>query len=142
MSIATIPAGARSFLVNADTANRPGAPLIELGVAGTNALTSTLIVQFTLDSQFVGEFAVLARTMGTAADARDVPFVPVPYRVGNLNNSAVLTNGLGWPWSVATITSSALIQIPANGLSIVLLSSCTAGSCQITTWDVSGGSAM
>lgn len=137
MSIPTIHAGARFFRVNTNTAAVPGHPYIEIGVAGTNTLTSTMMVQFTPSVDFAGDFAVLGRTMGTAADANDIPFIPVPYRVVSLNDEAQ-----GYEMSSALIAGSALIQIPANGLSLVLLNGLTAGEMKLTMWDVSGSSAV
>lgn len=133
----TIHAGARSFLVTIDTANRPGHPYIELGVAGTNELTSTMIVQFTPDQNFSGNFVVMGRTLGTAADLASVPFVPVPYRLISLNDVAQTYQMVS-----TAIAGNALIQIPANGLSIVLMNGLDAGTMQLTAWDVNGSSAI
>lgn len=138
MSLPTIHAGARYFKVTTATAQIPGHPYIEIGVAGTQTLTSTMIVQFTPSEDFAGDFAVLARTLGKAADTNDVPFIPVPYQVGNLNNVAQVVDGRGWPWATAAIGQTAIIAVPASGLSLALLNGLTAGSMQITTWDVNG----
>lgn len=142
MAIDTIYAGARQYKVTTATAQVPGFPYLELGPAGTTSGVSTFMVQFNPGEDFAGDFVVMGRTMGIAADAADVPFVPIPYRVGSLNNIAQVVNGVGWPWSLDPISTAALIQIPANGLSVVLMNGLTAGSMQLTMWDLSGGSAV
>lgn len=137
MSIATIKAGARKYKVTESTARLDGHPYIELGPAGTSTLVSTFMVQFNPDENFAGDFVVMGRTMGVAADSVDVPFVPIPYRIVSLNNVAQ-----DYDLVSAAIAGPALIQIPANGLSVVLINGLTAGSMQLTMWDLSGSSAV
>lgn len=143
MSTATIKAGSRYFKVNTDTAAITGFPYIELGPGNTSSSTGGLMIQFNPSELFAGDFVVMARTMGTAADAADIPFVPVPYRVGSLNNVAqVSVGGQGWPWATAAISTSAIIWVPTNCLSVVLVDGLTAGQMELTAWDMNGAPAL
>ena len=154
MAIPTINAGARRYLIQATTQNNPGWPLVELGPGGTTQQVSTMVIQFTPQAGWVGAFVVMARAMGTAADEVDVPFVPVPYRVGSLEDVAQVSAGeFGWPWAwdatmnngaggVPPITGNALIQVPCTGQSICLVVTRDAGECYVTPWGVQGSSAL
>lgn len=101
---------------------------LELGDATTYAQTGAVCVQFVPDVNFVGEFAVMGRPLNQPTTAADTgaPFVPVAYVAVNVNGAAVLR-----PYSTATITGPGIIEVPANGLSVGLLVSCTAGTCQL-----------
>lgn len=145
MTIPTIKAGARYYGVTASTAEQAGAPFLELGPAGTSQQVSTMVVQFNpADAGFTGSFIVVGRAMGTAAQERNAPFEPIPYKVGSLNNVAQIdpTTLQGWPWSLAAITGPAIIQIPANGMSIGLQFECTTGQMDVMSWDLQGNSSM
>jgi hypothetical protein len=142
MARQTIMAGSRTFGVTPATAQMEGFPYIELGPGNTSSSTGGLLVQFNPSENFVGDFAVLGRTMGQAAMDLGTPFVPIPYRVGSLNNVAQVTNGIGWPWSVASISTSAIVWIPTNGLTIVLLDGLTEGRMDLTAWDLQGAPAL
>lgn len=144
MPISTIKAGARYYGVTPDHMAQAGAPFLELGPAGTAQQVSTMVVQFNPgDAGFTGSFIVVGRAMGIAAQTMDAPFEPIPYRVGSLNNAAQIdASGQGWPWSDDPITGPAIIQIPANGLSVALQFEATAGQMDIASWDLQGGSAM
>lgn len=140
----TIKGASRYFLVKPDISGVPGFPYLELGPGGTSSSVSMLMVQFNPTLGFDGSFVVLARPMGPAAADASIPFEPVPYRVGSLNNVAQIgTDGRGWPWSKDTITGTAIIQIPTNGLSVVLLLTApSVGTCGIASWDLQGSSAV
>ena len=145
MSIPTIKAGARYYGVTPTHATQSGAPVLELGPAGTTQQVSTMVVQFNpADGGFTGSFIVVGRLMGAAALDKNTPFEPIPYRVGSLNNEAQIdaTTLQGWPWSAAAITGPAIIQIPANGMSIALQFAAEAGQMDITSWDLQGNSSM
>lgn len=143
MAIQTIKAGGRYYRVVPATGTLPGAPFLEIGPAGTQSQVSTFAIQFKPDALFDGSFTVVARTLGSASDAYDTPFTPIPYRVGSLGDVAQITNGQGWPWSLDPIVGTALIQVPANGMSIALfLQAPTQGQCEITSWDLQGSSSM
>lgn len=135
-------AGARYFGVTTATALAEGFPYIEIGPGNTSSSTGGLMVQFNPDESFAGDFTVLVRTMGQAALDKATPFVPIPYRVGSLNNVAQITNGQGWPWSIANISTSAVIWIPTNGLTVVLMDGLTAGRMDLTSWDLNGAPAL
>lgn len=142
MARQTINAGSRYFGVTTATANAEGFPYIELGPGNTSSSVGGLLVQFNPDELFAGDFAVLGRTMGQAALDKATPFVPIPYRVGSLNNVAQVANGVGWPWAIATISTSAVIWIPTNGLTVCLLDGLTAGRMDLTMWDLQGAPAL
>lgn len=133
MSIATIKAGARRYVVTTSTANMAGWPFLELGPAGTTQQVSTMVIQFTPTVDFVGQFVVCGRNLGVAANEVDVPFVPVPYRRVNLNNLASDYTIVSDP-----ISGVAKIAVPASGDSIALLCAISAGQMTITSWDLQG----
>jgi len=138
MSIATIHASNRSYRVVPATANVPGFPFLEIGPAGTTKSVSTFAVQFSPSVGFDGLFVVEGHVMGTAADGVNAPFGPIPYRRVMLNNVAQL-------YEIVTdaISTSALIQIPANGLSVALqMTAPTVGFCDVLVWDLQGSSAI
>lgn len=137
MSILTIKGGARRYTITTDTAGLTGWPFLELGPAGTTAFASVMMIQFTPTVTFAGSFAVLGRTLGSAANEVDVPFVAIPYRRVSLADVAS-----DYTMVSDVISTSALIQVPANGLSVALLSSITAGQMTITSWGLEGSSAV
>lgn len=133
----TIKAGNRNYVVTTATANVDGWPLIEVGPAGTTTSVSTLMIQFTPSEDFVGNFVVMGRTLGQASQDADIPFAAIPYRRISLNGVAqdyALVN--------APIAGAAIIQVPANGLTVVLTDGLTAGKMTLTMWDLAGSSAI
>ncbi len=143
MAIRTIGGGERYYGVTTATVNVPGFPYLEIGPAGTTQQSSTMMIQFTPDLSFSGNFVVLGKMLGQVAQDRNTPFVPIPYRVGSLNNVAqVDSNGNGWPWSIAPIAGNAIIRVPSGGLSIILLIGLDAGRMDITSWGLQGNSAV
>lgn len=143
MAIRTINGAERYFGVTAATAGVSGFPYLEIGPAGTTQQTSTMMIQFNPNDQFAGNFAVLGKMLGQAAQDRNMPFVPIPYRVGSLNNIAQIdANGNGWPWSTALIAGPAVIRVPAAGLSVILLIGLDAGQMDICSWGLQGNSAV
>lgn len=140
MAIATIKAGARYYRVTPATASQTGAPFLELGPAGTSLSVSLMMIQFNGTQLFDGLFNVMGRIMGPAADAVDVPFIPIPYRRVTINNVAQ-----DYAFSTVPISGggATLIQVPANGMSIVLqMAAATLGTCDIVSWDLQGSSAI
>lgn len=136
--IQTIQGASRYYRVTKDTVANPGWPFLELGPAGTSTSVSTLMVQFSPSLDFDGQFVVEARMLGQSAKDKDIPFGPVPYRRIQLANVAQ-------DYAIATlpISTAGIIQIPANGLSVVLqMTAPTAGFCDICTWDLQGSSAV
>lgn len=111
--------------------------LLELGPAGTTGLVSTFTVNFNPALDWNGQFVVMGRPLGVASDNANTPFVPIPYRIVSLNNSAQ-----DYSMVSAAISGAALIQVPANGLSIALLTACSVGKCDLTSWDLQGSSAI
>jgi hypothetical protein len=136
MAINTIKAGARYYKLTPAAQSLPGAPFLELGPAGTTSLVSTLMVQFNPTDLWSGSFVVVGRMLGTAAADRDTPFVPIPYRRISLADVAQ-----DYAMVTAQITGAAIIQIPANGMTIALMFEALAGQMDITAWDLQGNSA-
>ncbi len=138
MAITTIHASNRHYHVVPATALVPGFPFLEIGPAGTTTLVSTLAVQFAPSVGFDGQFIVEGHLMGTPAGNVNAPFGPIPYRRVTLNNIAQL-----YELVTDAITTSALIQIPANGLTVALqMTTPTAGYCDVLVWDLQGSSAI
>lgn len=134
MSIPTIRAGGRYFGVTPSTANTTGWPFIEIGPGGTGAQIGAVLIQFTPTIDFLGQFVVMARPLGKAADDKDTPFVPVYYRLASLNDVAQ-------PYTLQCDTIGAVnaqIIVPSPGTSIALLTQCTQGRCDITSWLLEG----
>ncbi len=135
--IPTINASNRTFRVNAATATLPGFPFIEIGPAGTTTFVSTMMVQFNPDNLFAGNFVVMGKMLGQAADTAGMPFLPIPYRRVSLNNVAS-----DYAMVSDAIAGPALIEIPANGMSIVILDGLDAGTMDLAMWDLQGNSAV
>lgn len=133
MAIQTKKAGARRVTLGVPD---DGA-LVEFGPAGTNNQVGVMTLQLKslMGATFVAQ--VMGRVFGVAADEVDVPFVPIPYRIVSLNNVAQ-------DYSIVSdqITTDATIQVPANGLSVAILFSCSFGSVIVSGWDMVGPSAV
>lgn len=134
MSIPTISAGGRYFKVTPNIVNQPGFPFIELGPGGRSGQHGFVTAQFNPSLDFQGQFIVVSRPLGKASDEVNTPFVPVMYRLASLNDVAqpyTLQND-----AIGPVTAQ--IIIPAPGTSIALLSTCSVGYCELTTWLVEG----
>jgi hypothetical protein len=134
MSIPTIRAGGRYFGVTPSIVSTPGFPFVEIGPGGTGAQVGAVLIQFAPSLDFVGQFIVMARPLGTAADVVDTPFVPVYYRLASLNDVAQPYTLVSDPIGAA----SAQIVVPSPGTSVVLLTTCSAGQCNLTSWLLEG----
>lgn len=101
---------------------------LEVGTSGTTDRTGVVVIQFVPDVDFVGEFAVMARPRNQPTTAADTgaPFLPVGYIAINVNGAAV-----DRLYSSALVTGAGIIEVPANGLSVGLLVSCTGGTCDL-----------
>lgn len=143
MAIKTINGAERYFGVTIATSQVPGFPYLEIGPAGTAQQSSTMMIQFNSNDAFTGNFVVLGKMLGTVAQERAMPFVPIPYRVGSLNDVAqVDANGNGWPWSIAPIAGPAIIRVPSGGLSVILLIGLDTGQMDICSWGLQGNSVV
>lgn len=138
-SIQTIKGADRYYKVANSTASQTGFPFLEIGPAGTTQGVSTMMIQFKPNANWNGSFVVAGRLLGTAADNANMPFVPIPYRRVMLADIAQ-----DYAMVVDTITGSALIEVPANGLSICLVFTVgdAPGECEIASWDLQGPSAV
>jgi hypothetical protein len=142
-AIRTITGSNRYYGVSTQTVNVPGYPYLEIGPAGTTQGDSVMMIQFNPSENFAGNFVVLGKMLGQAAQDKGTPFVPIPYRVGSLNGVAqVDINGNGWPWSIAPISGAALIRLPSGGVSIIIELGLEAGQMDILTWGLDGNSAV
>lgn len=128
----TVPASNRSFQI---TPLNDG-QLLEVGpAAGSNV--GTFVIQFNPDLNYIGQVAVLGRAYGEGARSLGIPPVKIPYRrvsLGGVASDYALVGDF--------ITGPALIQIPANGISVVLEVACAAGTCGVALWDLEGPSAV
>ncbi len=129
--MAIVKASSRFFQVQ----TRNNGDILEFGPAATQGNVGTFTFQFAPSADFVGSFTVLGKVFGVAADS--APFMAIPYR--RVNVGAAVSDYL----IVADLVSAAgIIQVPANGLTIGMLTTCTVGSCQIYSWDMQGPSAV
>ncbi len=120
-----------------DATNIPSDGIFDMGPAATSHGVGTFVIQFVMSVDFVGSIAVLGRVFGVAAQEADAIFGPIPYR-------RVQVNGAASDYTIVStaITQPGIIQIPANGLAIGLGVSCSAGSCDVVSWDLMGPSAV
>lgn len=115
--------------------NQPSDPVLEIGPAGVASQAGIMTIQFTPTLDFDGQFVVVGRCVGTAAETAQAPFVPIPYRRVSLNNEASDRALVSDP-----INGTALIEVPANGITVGLIAAWAAGQCDVLSWDVSGSS--
>ncbi len=111
--------------------------IADMGPAGTAALVATYTIQFIPSADFAGQFAVLGRVAGNAAQTAGVVMATIPYRRINVN-------GVASDYNIVTdvISGPGIIQVPANGLAVGLLIACSAGTCTVISADLSGPSAI
>lgn len=108
--------------------------ILSLGPAATSSSVGTFVIQFNPDEACDYSVAIMGRVWGPAAQAKDVPFVPIPYRRCTLDNVAsdyAIVSDL--------VTGATLLQVPANW-EIGLLTSCTTGTCSVVSWNLQGNS--
>lgn len=123
---------------NVITATNNG-DILPLGPAGTTSFVGTMGVQFAPSLDFVGSFQVLGKIMGTAAD--NAPYVPIPYRrVTVVAGGSVVASD--YAMVSDPVVPTAMIHVPSAGLSIALLITCSAGTCQVFSMDLQGNSAV
>lgn len=108
--------------------------ILFLGSA-SDGRVGTMMITFVPDIAWTGSFAVVARPYGKPASDNGVGFQPIPYRRVTLNNVA----------SDRTIVSDILtqpfiIEVPANGLAIGLLTSTLSGTGVVYSWPLNGPS--
>ena len=118
--MATVPmSGTFKSVSTADTGNT-----LEFGESGTE---ETGFLTFQLEtSSFTGSFTVVGRSKGETALLNSASFVPVPYILVSLNGAASDRSLV-----TAALTTSAIIEVPASGLSVGLATTCTAGTCKV-----------
>ena len=99
--------------------------IVEFG-GPSEAECGVVTVQFDPDVDFVGSFAVVGRWRKQSAQSVGAPFLPIGYISVNLNGVAVDRSH-----SHAVIDGPGMIEVPANGLSVGVMVSCSAGSCTL-----------
>lgn len=116
------------------TANDSGNFLV-IGDAGHGNSMGAIAVEFVPTVSFVGSLAIMGRVGGGPLSRQEnkigIPFATVPFRKIYLNG-AVSDYSMSTAGDIATgITGQSLIQVPANGLVVALLVTCSAGSCTV-----------
>lgn len=107
---------------------------LEIGPAGTSMTGGVLAIQFVPDGAFSGTITLMGKVFGTAAKEANDQFMPIMYRPITINNVAA-----DFTVPVATaITGPSTINVPSNGVSIALLVTCNAGTCQVVSWNLQG----
>lgn len=107
---------------------------LEIGPAGTSSTGGVMAIQLIPDQNFVGSVVIHGKIMGTAARDANVQFMPVMYRPITLNNVAA-----DFTIPIATaVPGNSTINVPSNGVSIALLVTCSAGTCQVVSWNLQG----
>lgn len=101
----------------------------------SSSRTSVKTIHWVPDVTFVGAgFSVVARCYGPTPDTNGVPWLPVPYRRVNLSgvasDRAVVSDSLP--------ATGFLIEVPANGVVLALVSSATGGAGWLYSWDLVG----
>ena len=99
---------------------------VELGTGAADDEVGAVCIQFAPTIDFVGEFIVMGRNRKSPAQSVTAPFLPIPYirvNVANVASDRAISS--------ATITTTGMIEVPANGLSVAVLMSCSAGSCTL-----------
>ncbi len=107
---------------------------LEIGPGGTAQTGGVLAIQFIPDGSFVGSVIIMGKVMGTAAREANVQFMPVMYRPITINNVAT---DFSVP-TAAAVTGPSTINVPSNGVSVALFVECTAGTCQVVSWNLQG----
>lgn len=127
--MAIIPASSRKFRVS--TLNN--GDILDFGPASNPSSVGTFTCQFIMSLDFVGGLIPMGRIFGPAAKEAGAPFLQIPYR-------RVVTNALPSDFALVAdpITAAGIIQVASNGLALGMLVACTAGYCDILTWDLAG----
>lgn len=118
------------------TTNDNGKVLFFGGAA--DGRVGTMFIQFVPNLQFQGQFAVVARPYGAPANTDGVAMVDYPFRRVSVNGAAsdrTITNNTATP-----LTSGFIIEVPANGVVLGLLTSCVAGGGVVYSWPLNGPS--
>ena len=95
----------------------------------------TIVVQFDPGLAWNGSFAVVGRVYGKPASDNGVGFVPIPYKRVSLDNVASDRALVS-----AVLTSTFIIEIPANGMVVALLTSAASGTGVVYNWPLNGPS--
>lgn len=120
----------KDYTITADD----NAKILFLGDASSSR-TSVKTIMWVPGLTFAGAgFSVVGRIYGPAPDKAGVTMVPLPYRRVNLagvaSDRAVVSDSLP--------AAGFLIEVPANGQTLALVVSCTAGTGQLYNWDSVG----
>lgn len=124
------PISSRSYVITPDDDGKT----LTLGPAATSSSVGTFVIQFNPDQDSDYSVSVVGRVWGPAAQDKQVPFLPIPYRRCTIDNVAS-------DYAIVSdaITGASMIQVPANW-EIGLLTSCGAGTCAVVSWNLQGNS--
>jgi hypothetical protein len=112
--------------------------IIFLGDASPGARVATMFIQFVPSQSFTGTFAVVARAFGKPASDNGVSFIDYPFRrvvVAGVASDRTITTNTATPLADAFV-----VEVPANGVVIGLLTACTAGGGVLYSWPLNGPS--
>ena len=111
--------------------------ILSLGNAADGRV-GTMFVTFVPDGSFTGGFAPVARPYGKPANDNEVGWADYPFRrvnIAGIASDRTITTNTATPLSDAF-----MIEVPANGVAIGLLTSCTAGGGVLYSWPLNGPS--
>lgn len=106
---------------------------LEIGPAGTSSTGGVMAIQFIPDASYVGQVLIAGRVFGPAAQDAGATPMPISYRRVTVNNVAS-----DYALTTDPITGATTINVPSNGISISLAVICSAGSCQVVSWNLQG----
>ena len=120
-------AGREYTVTTADTGN-----VLFLGNA-SDGRVGTFVVQFDPGASWSGSFTVKGRAYGKPASDNGLGFVPIPYRRINLGGTVSDRTLVS-----AALTGSFLIEVPANGIVVVLAATVTTAGGTLYSWSLNG----
>lgn len=111
--------------------------LFKLGnVSNEQDVGGWTITVIATSGDFSGGVYIVGRQSGTDAQSRSMPYLPVPFRQVCINNIA-----MSYSFDNALISASSIVQVPANGLALALLVSCTSGTADVYSTPLQGPTA-
>lgn len=102
----------------------------------SDSVVGTYLLHFVNDNTFTGTLIVSGRARGKDAGMDAIAFVPLSY-LGGFVNAAVGTQA----YASTTLTTTSLVWVPATGITVGLVVTCTAGSGTLYVQRLDGASA-
>lgn len=125
-----------SFLITPDTQSALDGGIAVLGNAGMpNVAFGGFGIDFVTSLDFEGSIAVVARSEILDASDNDVTFVAWPVRPFYLNGAVPESFALQ---NEVLVTGRSYLVVPAPGVAIGLLVSCSVGSCMVYWQQLTG----